>query len=197
MDPEPTEIRSTAYRYSSYDTPFWARPNSQPGRRHAVGNGATQYLALSADGAWSELIRNEELTTEEEVAMVSIPMWAIAVELSRVADYSSFAKAQATGFPPDALVDDDQSRARNEGARLRAAGFNGVLAPSAALPGALNLTIFGARTTSTWGQEPLLASSMAATMIARGGPPQGLLPRVRHYGQAHADYEAFAMNARP
>jgi RES domain-containing protein len=112
-----------------------ARANSQPGRWHSAGDGPTQYLAMSTNAAWAELIRNEELTTEEEVALVGIKMWAVQIERALVGDYSTLEKADAAGFDPEALIDDDHSRAQVEGTRLRAAGYHGVLAPSAALPG--------------------------------------------------------------
>lgn len=48
---------TAAFRYTSYDTPFWSRNNREDGRRHRVGDGATQYLPLHPDGAWTELAR--------------------------------------------------------------------------------------------------------------------------------------------
>ncbi|HEY7953474.1 MAG TPA: RES family NAD+ phosphorylase [Solirubrobacteraceae bacterium] len=179
-------IETIAHRYSSYDTPFWARENSRPGRWHIRGDGPTQYMSTSTDGAWAELIRREELRTEDEVAMVSVSMWAITVNHQMIVDYSTFERAQAAGFDPAALVDEDYERCQREGARLRALGYGGILAPSAALPDALNLTLFGPKTASTWGRAPLLASSLPATIIAKGAPPPGLLPRVRRIGAPHA-----------
>ncbi|MGH2853069.1 MAG: RES family NAD+ phosphorylase [Solirubrobacteraceae bacterium] len=185
--PPVAELDATVYRYSSYDTPFWAREHSMSGRWHARGDGPTQYMSTSTDGAWAELIRLEELRTESEVAMVSVAMWAIDVRQQMIADYSTFERAEEAGFDPAALVDEDYGRCQREGARLRQElGFSGVLAPSAALPGALNLTLFGPRTASTWGRPPLLASSLPATIVAKGAPPPGLLARVRQMGATHA-----------
>jgi hypothetical protein len=180
-----TQIDAIAYRYSSYDTPFWVRQNSQPGRWHTRGDGPTQYLAMSTDGAWAELIRREELRTEDEAAMVSVSMWAVAVEHQMIVDYSTFGRAEAAGLDPADLVSEDYECCQREGIRLRAMGCGGVLAPSAALPGALNLTLFGPRMASTWGRPPLLASSLPATIIAKGAPPPGLLARVRKIGAPH------------
>jgi RES domain-containing protein len=189
MVPEPETItieRQIAHRYSSYDTPFWVRENSQAGCWHRLGDGPTQYLSLSTDGAWAELIRNEELRAEDEVAMVSVSMWAVLIEEGRIADYSTFEQAEQSGFDPAALVDEDYQRCQGEGARLRERGFSGVLAPSAALPGVSNLTLFGARMASSWDRPKFLASSIPATIITKGAPPPGLLPRVRHLGAAHS-----------
>lgn len=200
-DPEPkiVSINTIAHRYSSYDTPFWVRENSQMGRWHVSGDGATQYLSLSTDGAWAELIRNEELRTEDEVAMVSVSMWAVTIDQEMIVDYSSFELAEQAGFDPSALVDEDYELCQREGARLRALSYAGVLAPSAAVPGATNLTLFGPRMASTWDRPPLLASSIPATIITKGAPPPGLLARVRHIGTAHADLVAHTAthSARP
>jgi RES domain-containing protein len=179
-------VDQIAHRYSSYDTPFWARENTQPGRWHVNGDGPTQYLSLSTDGAWAELIRNEQLTSEAEVAMVSVQMWAVSVNQGMVVDYSTFEWADEAGFDADALVDEDHGPCQREGARLRELGYSGVQAPSAALPSEINLTLFGARTASTWNRPPLLASSLPATVITKGAPPPGLLAHVRQIGVPHA-----------
>jgi RES domain-containing protein len=184
-------VNRIVHPYSSYDTPFWARENTQPGRWHSPGDEPTQYLSLSTDGAWAELIRNEQLRTEDEVAMVSVPMWAVAIDEAMIVDYSSFGRADTAGFSPAALVSEDYDRCQREGSRLRKLGFSGVLAPSAALPGATNLTLFGARMASTWERPPLLASSLPATIITKGAPPPGLVTRVRQIGAAHGGLQLF------
>jgi RES domain-containing protein len=194
--PPVVDVDTIAHRYSSYDTPFWARGNTQPGRWHARAAGPTQYLSLSTDGAWAELIRNEELTMEDEVAMVSVQMWAVAVDLAMIVDYSTFERAEAAGFDPEALVDEDHARCQQEGARLRQLGYNGMLAPSAALPGAINLTLFGARMASTWNRPPLLASSLPASVITKGAPPPGLLTQVRKIGAPHTVLIAYSSTRR-
>jgi hypothetical protein len=198
-EPKTISINTIAHRYSSYDTPFWVRENTQVGRWHAAGDGATQYLSSSTDGAWAELIRNEELRAEDEVALVSVSMWAVAISQGMIVDYSSFELAEAAGFDPVALVDEDYERCQREGARLRALSYAGVLAPSAALPGTTNLTLFGPRMASTWDHPPLLASSIPATIITKGAPPPGLLGRIRHRGEVHTGLVAHmaARSAKP
>jgi hypothetical protein len=118
-------------------------------------------------------------------------MWVAEVQVHWIADYGSFEKAEVAGFAPAALIDDDFSRCQQEGRRLRDAGFQGVLAPSAALPGSLNLTLFGPRIASTLHLRPLLASSIPAAKIAVGAPPEGVVDRVRHRGERHSLYEEF------
>lgn len=194
--PKLTQFAEVAFRYSNYDTPFWVRPNSEPGRWHTAGDGATQYLSTTVDGAWAELVRAEELHSEQEMALVRMPMWIVEVHVQRIADYETFEKAEKAGFPPEALIDDDHSRCQEEGKRLREAGFQGVLAPSAALPNSLNLTLFGPRIASTWRRRPLLASSIPAMRIAVGAPPEGIVGRVRHRGEKHRLHEEFRAAAR-
>lgn len=189
--PPLVELAEMAYRYSSYDTPFWARENSEPGRWHVLGDGPTQYLSLSTDGTWAELIRNERLTAEDEIAMVSVQMWAVEVSQAMIVDYSTFEQAEEAGFDPEALVAEDYTPCQKEGARLRELNCGGVLSPCAALPGATNLTLFGPRTASTWGRPPLLASSLPATVLTKGSPPPGLLAKVRQAGTPHAGLVAY------
>jgi hypothetical protein len=188
MGPDPfvADLDEVGFRYSSYDTPFWARPNSVPGRWHDRGDGPTQYLSLSAAGSWAELIRRERVSSEGEVAQVRIQMWIVEMSLGDLADYRDFDRADAAGFPPDALVDDDYRRCQAEARRLRAEGFGGVIAPSAALPGEVNVTVFGPRYSVRWGARPVLASAMPAAVVAVGCPPAGLVGRVRQLGDRHA-----------
>jgi hypothetical protein len=195
VDPPMVDIDRIVHRYSSYDTPFWVCDNTQPGRWHLRGDGPTQYLAFSTDGAWAELIRSEELGTEAEVTMVSVQMWAVHVVQAIVVDYSTFELAEAAGFDPEAPVGEHYGRCQREGGRLRRLGYSGILAPSAALPGEINLTLFGPRMASTWNRPSLLASSLPATVITKGAPPPGLVGRVRARGAPHLGLVAYR-NAR-
>src|SRR5215210_1312866 len=171
-----------AWRYSNYDTPFWARSNTRDGRWNSAGEASVQYLAMEPNGAWAELIRAEELRSEEEVATVRIPIWVAAVN-EVVVDYATFDKAEAAGFAPDALVDDDWARCQDEGRRLRDLGYGGVITPSAALPGATNLVIFGARILWAWRRPVVLSATIPATVAAVGSPPNGLVSGVRNFGE--------------
>lgn len=186
----------SAFRYSSYDTPFWARANSTSGRWHEAGEIATQHLALHPDGAWAELARAEDLRTDADLALVRMPIWVARISEQLVADYHDFAAAERAGVPPDALVDDDHARCQAEGRRLRGLGLRGVIAPSAALPGHLNLTLFGPRVMSAWTPAPELASSIPAAKVAVGEPPVGLAARVRFVGQPHAGLRAHRRDER-
>jgi RES domain-containing protein len=185
-----------AFRYSNYDTPFWVRPNTDEGRWHRREDGPTQYLSVTVEGAWAELIRTEGLRSEAEVALLRMPMWVADLDVHRIADYGTFEKADRAGFAPDALFDEDYSHCQVEGSRLRSSGYQGVLAPSAALPGSTNVTLFGPRIASRWGISPSLASSIPATRIAVGAPPEGIVRRVRQRGEPDPIYETYLGSQR-
>lgn len=194
--PKPVHLNVTACRYSNYDTPFWARENTLAGRWHVPGDGPTQYLSLSVEGAWAELIRAEDLRSEEQVSQVRMSIWQVAVDQQLVVDYSDFAKAEQAGFKPEHLVSEDYRACQREGKRLRQLGHQGVLAPSAALVEATNLTLFGPRIAVAWDTEPYLAAMVPAAVLVRGAPPQGLVGRVRHFGKPHAGIRRYRMSRR-
>lgn len=194
--PEAIEIHATFFRYSSYDVPFWARPNTTDERWHNVGDGPTQYLSATPDGAWAELIRNENLRSENELRLVEMPLWQARVEQGRIADYRGFETAAKAGFDPEMLIHDDHSMCRTEGRRLREAGFAGVLYPSSALPGEENLVLFGAKISLPWGAPRRLASGIPAARLTVGAPPADLLPRVRHVGARHAGFSEYQRVSR-
>lgn len=191
-----TSVSEIGYRYSNYDTPFWVRPNTTDGRWHVAGDGPTQYLSLSTEGAWAELIRTEELRSEDEVAMVRMPLWEARLDVGTVVDYSDFGRAEVAGLDPEALITDGWAPCQQEGRRLRELGYSGVLAPSAALPGVRNLTLFGPKVAVDWESDASLASAVPARVLTIGSPPSGLYARVRRYGEAHTDFEAFATSRR-
>jgi RES domain-containing protein len=184
-------LSEVVYRYSTYDTPFWVHPNTTDGRWHRAGDGPTQYSSLSTEGAWAELIRSEGLRTEKELAFVRMPLWQAKIDVGTVVDYSEFERAERAGFRPEDLVADDWSACQDEGRRLRDLGVAGVLCPSAALPGAVNLTLFGPKVAIEWDARATLASAVPAQVVTVGSPPPGLLTRVRHRGDPHAGLEGF------
>lgn len=191
--PVAVPFSGAAFRYADYDTPLWARPNTEAGRWHSARTEPTQYLCLSPDGCWADLIRGENLRSEPEVAFIRMPLWVLKVDEERIADYSTFEKAEAAGFQPHALVDEDWERCQAEAERLRQLGFRGVLSPAAALPGETALTLFGGRRAVGWEDQPSLASAIPAKIVTVGAPPAGLIERVRFRGEEHAGHAAYAV----
>ena len=190
--PDQIRIHDVAFRYSDYDTPFWARANTQDGRWHRPRTFPTQYFGLTPDVCWADLIRHENLRTDPEVAMIRMPLWVVKLSEQRIADYRTFEKAEGAGFPPDALIDDDWARCQAEGETLRKLGYRGVVAPSAALPGDLALTLFGGRRAVDWDDDPVVASAIPAKIVTIGAPPPGLIQRVRFVGEEHNQYVEYA-----
>jgi hypothetical protein len=200
-DPKRVAYDDVAFRWSDYDVPLWARPNSSALRWNRARQDATQYMSLTPEGSWAELIRAERLLSTDELRLVSMTMWALQIHETNLADYSTFEKAHDAGFPPDALVSENYERCQVEAKRLHGLGFRGVLAPSAALPGAVNLTLFGRRLAVPWDypQASLMTSFVPAKKLAVGRPPDELLPLVRQRGERHClleDYRRWARASR-
>ncbi len=199
--PEPKRIayEDVAFRWSDYDVPLWTRPNSQALRWNRARQDATQYTSLSPEGSWAELIRAERLLSPDDLHLVSMPMWVLKVHETNLADYSTLEKADDAGFPVEALVSEDYERCQREATRLRGLGFRGVLAPSAALPGAVNLTLFGRRLAVPWDypETALMASFIPAKRLAVGRPPDELLPLVRQRGERHRVLDEYLKASRP
>jgi hypothetical protein len=117
--------------------------------------------------------------------MYTTTLWELQVNEGFVVDYSTFQKAEDAGFPPEALVEDDHERCQWEARRLLGLGAGGILSPSAALPGSINLTLFGPRVEVKWDAQTGVASAIPAQRLAEGHPPAGLVKRVRHFGDEH------------
>jgi RES domain-containing protein len=195
MEPKPEAIRFTgvAFRYADYDTPLWARANTEAGRWNLARERPTQYFALSSDASWAERIRHENLRTEIDIALIRMPLWVVKIDEENIADYETFEKAEQAGLPPYALVDEDWGRCQAEAERLHSHGFHGVLTPSAALPEDKTLTLFGGRRAAGWDEEPRVASAIPAKIVTIGAPPSGLAERVRFRGEEHVEYLAYAV----
>lgn len=173
---DPTDV--VAFRWSSYDVPFWARPNTRPGRWNRLGDDPTQYWSLSPDAAWAELIRHENLRSEAELDLVRMSFWICRVPTMRLIDLRHEAERDKYDLAEDALIADDWRECQELRAVLqrRAAG---VIAPCAALPDEPNLTLFGARRAIDFDARPALASAVPVAKAAIGRPPDGLVERVR------------------
>ena len=173
-------------------------PDQASGRWHRQGEGFSQYLALSAMGAWAELVRQLTLRTVGQIESVHRNLWSVQVHGRRIADLATFAKYDACGRDPDIAVD-AHSRSQALADELRNSGYDGVLSPSAALPDAQepNLTLFGPRVevlvdglsgtgsaNHVGSLDPGLWCS-AAWLAYHAAPPASLSLRTRFLGTAH------------
>lgn len=183
--PPHLSLQTRVYRATSYDVPLRVAANRRSGRWNIAGAGTVQYLCLDAEAPYAEKIRHEDLRSEAEAGTYTVALWELEVNEGFVVDYGTFEKAEEAGFPAEALVDDDHERCQKEAQRLMSLGARGVLSPSAALPGSVNLTLFGQRVEVRWGARPGVSSAVPAQRLADGHPPRGLIGRVRFFGDEH------------
>lgn len=151
---EPAAVagRWVAYRHVARGVPpLWQGAGSttlrqESGRWHREGESLVQYLALSSDGAWAELLRYQAIRTEARRVRERRSLWQLRVSADTIADLSTFDAWEACGLDP-AIAVGDHADSQALASELRRAGYRGVLSPSAALDvaGAVNLTLFGAR----------------------------------------------------
>jgi len=184
--PPHVSVQARVYRATSYDMPLRVAANRRSGRWNLAEANTVQYLCLDAQAPFAEKLRHENLRGKTEVQTYSVTLWELEVNEGFVVDYSAFEKAEDAGFPAEALVDDDHERCQEEAQRLMALGARGVLSPSAALPGSVNLTLFGPRVEVRWGAKPGVASAVPAQKLVTGHPPLDLIDRVRFFGAVHA-----------
>ncbi len=168
----------TVFRYTDYDVPFWARPNSRPGRWNKAGDPPTQYCSMTPDGAWAELIRAKDLYAEDELDLLKMSIWVCRVSVMGLIDLHDSDAADRYGLTHQLLIGDDWRPCQQAALALRQE-MRGVIAPSAAIEGHASLTIFGARRAIDWRTKPALASTLPAARVAVGRPPAGLIPKVR------------------
>lgn len=183
-----------AYRLASWDTPFWVNPNRGAARYHDALAGPTQYLSLHPLGPWAEHLRAHGIREPERLAELRLRLWAVRVVVDRV-EGLGFDAAERHGLRPGDLVADDHGpcRAFADRVRLDPSAPKAWRVPSAALPGARNLVIFGPRVLSAYGAAPIdpEVDVPAAVAAERATTIEGLLGVVRHRGQRHAELEAW------
>jgi RES domain-containing protein len=180
--------RGVVYRATTYDTCLWVSPNSRSGRWNSPQTGTiSQYCTLDVASALAEMVRSENLRDVEEARELSVSIWELRVDEGAIVDYSTPSLAGNQGFEWDALVSDEWGTCQAEARRLVAEGARGVLAPSAALPQGVTLTLFGPRTEIAWCVEPSLSIQIPARHILRGAPGDGLVRDTRFFGEAYPD----------
>ena len=171
------------FRHADARFPFLWETAEQPAARwHGPGEGPVAYLAETADGAWAEFLRHEEITDPADLAGITRTLWTI--ELPEP-------PAAAPRLPVAVMTGDPSTYERcREAARGMRGRSAGLVAPSAALR---SRTPSGFRTEGglrpaaprpervfvLFGARPELVGWCAC---AEGRPRADLLARVRHLG---------------
>jgi hypothetical protein len=115
------------YRHCDARYPFlWEDATQPPARWHGVGEGPAQYFTDSPDGAWAEFLRHEEITEAADLAGIRRAIWAVELGTPTF---------ELTTLPSVVLTGDGSTHPMCQAAarKLRAAGVDGLRAPSAAL----------------------------------------------------------------
>lgn len=133
---------------------------------------------MTADAAWAELIRAEDLQSERDLDLLRTPLWACRVPMLGLIDLRDPGHQQDFGLSFAQLTSDDWSFCQTASLAIRQAA-PGVVTPCAALDGHANLTLFGPRRAVDWRAKSSLASTLPAALVAIGRPPVGLLPFIR------------------
>lgn len=197
---EPARAEGSWLAYREVD-PQWpplyraageAIPSQESARWHRQGEGYAQYMSLDSTGAWAEFIRREEIRDEDRRRAAKRNLWRITVEEASIADLSSFQKLADCGLDPEIAVG-PWSASQGLADLLRDSGYRGLLTPSAALPGAVNLTIFGERyeieisTGETAPGNPDPGLWYPVLLVASSARlPQRAMERTCHAGEDHA-----------
>ncbi len=188
--------RGVAYRATTYDTPLWVSPNSRPGRwSHPEDGTIAQYCTLDVASAIAEMVRYENLREIDDAQELRVSIWELRVDEGAIADYSTPERAAAQGFEWEHLVSDSWRGCRSEGKRITSEGGRGVVAPSAALPGGVALTLFGPRTEIDWKAEPSLSIQVPARLILQGAPGEHLVGDTRFFDDPYPEVEPVPADA--
>lgn len=172
-----------------------AIPTQESGRWHRQGEGYAQYMSLDPMGAWAEFVRREEIRDETRRRAARRNLWRITVEETDIADLSSFERLAICGLDPE-IATGKWEHSHRLADELREAGYRGLLTPSASLPGAVNLTVFGERyeveiaTGEVVPGNPDPSLWYPATLVASSSrPPRRALEQACHRGEPHPDLE--------
>ncbi|MEX2627745.1 MAG: RES family NAD+ phosphorylase [Ilumatobacteraceae bacterium] len=117
-----------------------ADPARGHGRYHRAGDDGVWYASSQEQAAWAELFRHfvdegiDPFEVRRRVGRVSVDIEVLDLTDERV--------RTVVGVDESDLIGDDYAVTQELAAEARAAGFDGVLAPSAALPDRQTLVVF-------------------------------------------------------
>jgi hypothetical protein len=173
------------FRHADPRFPFLWESSAQPAARwHGEGEGPVGYFSATADAAWAEFLRHEEIRDPADLPGVRRALWAVQVE--EVPETRPRLARDVSVGPPATYAE-----CQAEAHRLREAGATGLVAPCAAVKentasgfrtdGGLRPARRGReRTIVLFGRRPDLVGWAAC---AEGRPRDDLLDRVRHFDE--------------
>jgi len=146
-----------------------ADPAPGPGRYHRQGDAGVWYASSEEQAAWAELFRHfadagiDPFELRRRVGRAQVDVVVLDLTDARVRSHLAVSEHD--------LVGDDYSVTQAIASAARNAGFDGVLAPAAALPGRKTLAVFA----------HALSSVEAEHSVVRQPPPRmaDLLPLIR------------------
>jgi RES domain-containing protein len=183
-----------AYRHAAYDSPWWVIPSTREGRfNRAYQEDPTQYLALHPLGPTAELLRHQLRGPDfDRVDTILANLWAVRVDAEGSIDITFDNCASDYGITPEDLVGDEYAPTQALASRLRDAGLQGFTVPSAALPGADNLILFGPRVAHPYLELPVTPEECPTGHLSDAArPAQEVLPLVRFRGAPHTALDAW------
>jgi RES domain len=147
-------------------------PGTRPGRYNSArAVGPTQYLALHPLGPAAELIRHVLSAPDEDFAdQILLNLWAVLVDDEGVEDVS-FDTCGRYGITPEELIGPDYGPTQALADQLRASGATGLRVPSAALPGADNLILFGPKLSHPYLVLPITPEECRTGHLSDGARP--------------------------
>lgn len=116
-------------------------PATYGARYHREGTQGAWYASSHERAAWAELFRHQQ-STELSPFEIRRRVGRVRVEGLAVLDLTAPDVRDRIGVTDDELTSDDLSLCQAIGDRAREARFEGILAPSAALPDELTLAVF-------------------------------------------------------
>lgn len=125
---------------TKYSVTTCADPAFGPGRYHRTGEPGVWYASNREQGAWAELFRHF-VSEGVDPFEVRRRLGRVSVDLE-VLDLTDPTTRSLLGVDEADLVSDDCAITQDIAAAARDAGFDGVLAPAAALPGCETLAVF-------------------------------------------------------
>ena len=150
-------------------------PAAGPGRYNRAGDDGAWYASMTEHGAWAELFRHH-ISSELSPFEVRRRIGRARVENLRVLDLTNAQVRETLAVTEDDLTSDDLTPCQTLGDAARAAGLEGMLAPSAALAGEVILVVFPSGTPKLTEEQSRVQRAPARL--------RALVSRIRRLGHA-------------